>query len=102
MNIEEKNNNIDLTDRGVDLITGEGEDKTFFILPDIGAEIAKLEEGNETPDDDKLKRKDEIIQDYAIKSQRIHSINQLLKAYTLFELDQEYIIDDGKNFCRRG
>ncbi len=94
--IEEKNNNIDLTDRGVDLITGEGEDKTFFILPDIGAEIAKLEEGNETPDEDKLKRKDEIIQDYAIKSQRIHSINQLLKAYTLFEKDQEYIIDDGK------
>jgi len=94
--IDEKHNNIDLTDLGVDLITGEGEDKTFFILPDIGAEIAKLEEGTETPDDDKLKKKDEIIQDYAIKSQRIHSINQLLKAYTLFEKDQEYIIDNAK------
>jgi len=94
--IDEKHNSIDLTDRGIDLITDEGEDPTFFILPDIGSEIANMEKDESLSPDDKLKRKEEIISDYAIKGQRIHSINQLLKAYCLFEKDTEYIIDDSK------
>lgn len=90
--IDEKQNSIDLTEKGIDLITGEGEDSSFFILPDIGAEIAKLENDTETDEADKLKRKDEIIQDYSIKGQRIHSINQLLRSYCLYEKDTEYIV----------
>ncbi|MFY0599605.1 MAG: preprotein translocase subunit SecA [Cyclobacteriaceae bacterium] len=94
--IDEKQNSIDLTEKGIDLITGEGEDASFFILPDIGAEIAKLENDNSTEDAEKLKKKDEIIQDYSIKGQRIHSINQLLRAYCLYEKDTEYIVVDDK------
>ncbi|HYG37734.1 MAG TPA: preprotein translocase subunit SecA [Cytophagales bacterium] len=94
--IDEKHNSIELTDKGIDLITGEGEDSNFFIMPDIGSEIAKLENDQSIPEDEKLKRKEEIIKDYAVKSQRIHSVNQLLKAYTLFEKDIEYIIVEGK------
>ncbi len=94
--IDEKHNSIDLTEKGIDLITGAGEDPKFFILPDIGTEIANLEKNEELADEDKVKLKDELIKDYSIKSQRIHSVNQLLKAYTLFEKDTEYIIVDGK------
>lgn len=94
--IDEKHNSIDLTDRGIDLITDEGEDQSFFIMPDIGSEIANMEKDESLSPDDKLKRKEEIISDYAIKGQRIHSVNQLLKAYCLFEKDTEYIIDDSK------
>jgi len=94
--IDEKHNQIDLTERGIDLITADGEDKNFFILPDIGAEIAALENNESMDEKDRLARKDELIKDYAVKSQRIHSINQLLRAYTLYEKDTEYIIDEGK------
>jgi len=94
--IDEKHNSIDLTEKGIDLITGEGEDPMFFILPDIGEEVAKLEKDSALTSDEKVKKKDEVIQDYSIKAQRIHSINQLLKAFTLFEKDTEYIIDEGK------
>jgi len=94
--IDEKQNSIELTEKGIDLITGEGEDSNFFIMPDIGMEIAQLEKDEEMSDDQKVEKKDEIIRDYAVKSQRIHSVNQLLKAYTLFEKDTEYIIVDGK------
>ena len=94
--IEEKNNNIDLTEKGIDLITGEGEDASFFILPDIGSEIANIENDASFGDDEKLKQKDALIKDYSIKGQRIHTINQLLKAYTLFEKDTEYILVEGK------
>ncbi len=94
--IDEKNNQIDLTEKGIDLITGEGEDKNFFILPDIGSEIAKLENDTDLSNNEKLEKKDALLQDYSVKTQRIHSVNQLLKAYTLFEKDTEYIIDDGK------
>lgn len=94
--IDEKHNSIELTENGIDLITGEGEDSNFFIMPDIGTEIAQLEKNEELSDEEKVARKDEIIKDYAIKSQRIHSVNQLLKAYTLFEKDTEYIIVDDK------
>lgn len=89
--IDEKHNSIDLTERGIDLITGAGEDPTFFILPDIGSEVAKLE--NSTLDEvEKLRQKEAIIQDYSVKAQRIHSINQLLRAYCLYEKDTEYIL----------
>ncbi len=89
--IDEKHNSIDLTERGIDLITGAGEDPTFFILPDIGSEVAKLE--NSSLDEiEKLRQKEAIIQDYSIKAQRIHSINQLLRAYCLYEKDTEYIL----------
>ncbi|MEN8248764.1 MAG: preprotein translocase subunit SecA [Bacteroidota bacterium] len=94
--IDEKHNSIDLTEKGIDLITGEGEDPKFFILPDIGDEIAKLEKDTSLDEQEQLKKKDEVIQDYTVKAQRIHSVNQLLKAYTLFEKDTEYIIDDDK------
>ncbi len=94
--IDEKQNSIELTEKGIDLITGEGEDSNFFIMPDIGMEIAQLEKDEHMSDEEKVEKKDEIIRDYSVKSQRIHSVNQLLKAYTLFEKDTEYIIVDGK------
>ncbi len=94
--IDEKHNSIDLTENGIDLITGEGEDASFFILPDIGVEVAKLENDTTSSDAEKLQRKDQIIQDYSIKAQRIHSINQLLRAYCLYEKDTEYIVVNDK------
>jgi preprotein translocase subunit SecA len=94
--IEEKNNNIDLTEKGIDLITKDGEDPNFFILPDIGIEIANLEKDESLSDEEMLEKKDKLIKDYAEKAERIHSVNQLLKAYTLFEKDTEYILVDGK------
>jgi len=94
--IDEKDNSVELTEKGIDLITGEGEDHKFFILPEIGVELNKIEKDQAIPVEEKLLRKEELIRDYNTKSQRIHSINQLLKAYTLFEKDTEYIIVDGK------
>jgi preprotein translocase subunit SecA len=94
--IDEKDNSVELTEKGIDLITGEGEDPKFFILPEIGIELTKIEKDPTLDDATKLHKKDELIRDYNTKSQRIHSINQLLKAYTLFEKDTEYIIVDGK------
>jgi preprotein translocase subunit SecA len=92
--IDEKNNTIELTDQGIDLVSGK-DDRGFFIMPDIGAEIAKLQKENLSPDV-YLERKDALVREYSIKSERIHSINQLLKAYTLFEKEVEYVIMDGK------
>jgi preprotein translocase subunit SecA len=94
--IDEKNNSIDLTEKGIDLITGEGEDPEFFILPDIGLKIAEFENDPSLSEEDMLKKKEELIQEYAEKADRIHTVNQLLKAYTLFEKDTEYIIVEGK------
>ena len=94
--IDEKHNSVDLTEKGIDLITNEGEDPKFFIMPDIGVEIANLENDAELSNEEKVSRKDELIQDYSVKAQRIHTVNQLLKAYTLFERDTEYILVDGK------
>lgn len=94
--IDEKDNSVDLTEKGIDLITGEGEDAKFFILPEIGSELTKLEKDLSLSEADRLAKKEEIIKEYQIKSQRIHSVNQLLKAYTMFEKDTEYIIVDGK------
>ncbi len=94
--IDEKNNQVELTEKGLDLITGEGEDPKFFIMPDIGEEIAKLENDAALSTEDQLKKKEEVIADYSEKAERIHTVNQLLKAYALFERDTEYILVDGK------
>ncbi|WP_346316331.1 preprotein translocase subunit SecA [Chitinophaga sp. YIM B06452] len=93
--IEEKNNSVDLTEKGIALITGAGEDPNFFLMPDVGSEIAELEK-LDLPAEERLLRKDQLLQDFAIKSERIHSVQQLLKAYTLFDKDVEYVVMDGK------
>ena len=93
--IEEKNNSIDLTEKGVDLITASGEDPQFFIIPDVGAAIAEIEKQT-IADEEKLKQKEQLMLDFSIKSERIHTVNQLLKAYCMFDRDVEYIIADGK------
>ncbi|AWW31026.1 preprotein translocase subunit SecA [Echinicola strongylocentroti] len=94
--IEEKSNTVDLTDNGIEVITKKNEDTSFFILPDIGTEIAEMEKDESIDEKEKLVRKEEIIKDYGVKAQRIHTVNQLLKAYCMFEKDTEYILVDGK------
>ena len=94
--IDEKNNVIDLTEKGLDLITQEGEDRDFFVLPDISVALDALEKDTSIEDKEKLAKKDELISEYTAKTQRIHTVNQLLKAYTLFEKDDDYIIVDSK------
>lgn len=93
--IDEKNNSVDLTEKGLALITQSGEDPNFFVLPDVGGDLAEIERQNATPEE-KAQRKDALLQDYAIKADRIHSVQQLLKAYTLFDKDVEYVVMDGK------
>ncbi|GEM66920.1 protein translocase subunit SecA [Sphingobacterium mizutaii NBRC 14946 = DSM 11724] len=93
--IDEKNNQVELTEKGIELITATGEDPNFFILPDVGTEIAEIEK-SDIPVEEKAQKKEELMRDYSIKAERIHSINQLLKAYTLFEIDDQYIVDEGK------
>ncbi len=93
--IEEKLNSVELTEKGLDLVTGSASDPGFFIMPDIGSEIAELEKSNLAAEE-KLLQKDKILQDYAVKSDRIHTVNQLLKAYTMFERDVDYVVMDNK------
>lgn len=93
--IDERHNSIEMTERGLELITGQGEDKLFFVMPDVGSLMADIEK-SEMPDNEKAKKKDAVMRDFSVKSERIHSVNQLLKAYTLFEKDVEYIIQDSK------
>ena len=93
--IDEKLNSVDLTDKGVDLITGNSEDPTLFVLPDIAGQLSELENLNLT-NEQLLEKKDELLTNYAIKSERVHTINQLLKAYTMFEKDDEYVVIDGQ------
>ncbi|MDW8274044.1 MAG: hypothetical protein RMJ53_07440 [Chitinophagales bacterium] len=93
--IDEKNNSVELTEKGIELITGAGEDPNFFVIPDVGAEIAEIEKANLSAEE-KLQRKEKLMQEFAIKSERIHTINQLLKAYSLFERDVDYVVMDGK------
>jgi len=93
--IDEKLNSVELTEKGIDLITGSGSDANFFIMPDIGSEIAELEKSKLSAEE-KLLQKDQLLQDYAVKSDRIHTVNQLLKAYTMFESDVEYVVMDNK------
>ena len=93
--IEEKQNSVDLTEKGIDLISAGFDDPSFFILPDMGASIAELEHSNLTAEE-RIEKKDQLLQDYAVKSERVHTINQLLKAYTMFEKDVEYVVIDNK------
>jgi preprotein translocase subunit SecA len=93
--IDEKNNSVELSEKGIELITTSGEDPHFFVMPDVGTEIANIEK-SDLPAEQKIAQKDELMRDFSIKSERIHSVNQLLKAYTLFEKDTEYILDEGK------
>jgi len=93
--IDEKNNQVELAEKGIELITTSGEDPHFFVMPDVGTEIAEIEK-SAMPAEEKIATKDELMRDFSIKSERIHSVNQLLKAYTLFEKDTEYILDEGK------
>ncbi len=94
--IDEKLNSVDMTDKGVDLISGNSSDASFFVLPDITAQLSELENEKGLSDEEKLARKDELLTNYAIKSERVHTINQLLKAYTMFEKDDEYVVIDGQ------
>ncbi len=89
--IDEKNNQVELTDNGLNLITKSGEDPEFFVLPDISTKIAAIEKTDLTAEE-KLQRKDNLMTEYSMKSERIHTIQQLLKAYTLFEKDVEYVV----------
>jgi len=93
--IDEKNNSVDLTDKGIQMITREGEDPEFFILPDIGIKLADIEKGESSPEE-KLQNKEALLNDYAVKADRIHTVQQLLKAYTLFDKDVEYVVLDGQ------
>lgn len=93
--IDEKNNSVELTDRGIQLITGSGEDPNFFILPDISLTLASTDSDASITTEEKLHRKEAIINDYSVKADRIHTVQQLLKAYTLFDKDVEYVVMDG-------
>jgi len=92
--IDEKNNQVDLTDKGIQLITLGAEEPDFFVLPDISVKLAEIEKTDLTAEE-KLKRKDNLLSEYSIKAERIHTVQQLLKAFTLFEKDVEYVVMDG-------
>ena len=94
--INEKQHSVDMTDKGRDLITGNLSDSNFFVLPDVGAAIAEVQKNKELSAEEKQVRKDEILADFALKSERVHTVNQFLKAYTMFDKEIDYIIADGK------
>ena len=93
--INEKQHSVDMTDKGRGLITGNLEDSNFFVLPDVGAAIADIQK-SALPAEEKQLKKDEVLADFALKSERVHTVNQLLKAYTMFDKEIDYIIQDGK------
>ncbi len=93
--IDEKNNTIELREKGIDLLTQSYEDPQFYILPDIGSVLADLEK-QQVSDAEKQERKDTLMRDYSIKTERVHTVNQLIKAYALFEKDVEYVVMDNK------
>lgn len=94
--IDEKNNSVELTDKGIKAMTGLNEDPAFFTLPDIATDLANVEKDEELSAEDKMAMKEQMFNDYSIKTERIHTIQQLLKAYTLFEKDDEYVVMDGQ------
>ena len=93
--IDEKANSIELSEKGIDLISTSVEDASFFVLPDVGSAVAEIEK-QVSDEIKKVKAKDELLRDYAVKSERVHTMTQLLKAYTLFEADVEYVVMDNK------
>ena len=95
--IDERHNSVDLTDKGIELITGNASDQTLFVLPDIASELSMLENDATLSNEEKVAKKEAMLTNYAIKSERIHTINQLLKAYTMFDRDVEYVVtEDGQ------
>lgn len=94
--IDEKMNSVELTDKGIDLISSDVDDPEFFILPDVGSSVAEIENSTELNSQEKVEKKDTLLQNYAVKSERVHTINQLLKAYAMFEKDVEYVVIDNK------
>lgn len=94
--IDEKNNSVELTDKGIQLITRAGEDPNFFILPDISVALANTEKDSNLSVEEKLHQKEAIINEYSVKADRIHTVQQLLKSYTLFDKDVEYVVIDGQ------
>ncbi|HZH64191.1 MAG TPA: preprotein translocase subunit SecA [Flavisolibacter sp.] len=92
--IDEKNKSVELTDKGINMITRAGEDPEFFVLPDISVRLAEIETAD-IPSEEKLHGKEAILNEYSVKADRIHSVQQLLKAYSLFEKDIEYVVMDG-------
>ncbi len=93
--IEEKTRSVELTERGSEFLAKGGEDANFFIMPDLATEMQAIEESPTLPESEKMDQKEALVQDFAIKSRRLHSVSQLLKAYTLFEKDDEYVVMDG-------
>ena len=93
--IDEKNNSVDLTEKGINLINESAGDPDFYVLPDVGAEIAELEK-SDLSESKRLQKKNDVLRDFSVKSERVHTLNQLLKAYTMFEKDVEYVIMDNK------
>lgn len=93
--IDEKNHSIELTDKGIEVLTGTTQDPDFFILPDITSQLSTVDNEDLTKEE-KQNKKDDLLQNYSIKAERVHTVNQLLKAYTLFDKDVEYVIDDNK------
>lgn len=94
--IDEKHNSIELTDKGIDILTGNSDDPKFFVLPDISALLSELEGRTDITDEERQSLKDELMENYSVKSERVHTVNQLLKAYALFEKDIEYVVMDNK------
>ncbi|MEL6534749.1 MAG: preprotein translocase subunit SecA [Bacteroidota bacterium] len=94
--IDEKIRDVQLSEKGIETLTGNADDPDFFILPDMAMEVGAIDNDESLSDSDRAQKKDQLIQEYTIKSQRIHLVNQLLKAYTMYERDQEYILQDGK------
>ena len=94
--VNEKQHSVDMTDKGRDLITGGIDDPDFFVLPDVGASIAEIQRNTELSAEEKTLRKDALMSDFALKSERVHTVTQLLKAYTMFDKEIDYIIQDGK------
>ena len=91
--IDEQNNTVELTDKGIDVLTEGTDDPKFFVLPDIAAELSEVTNMPLT-DDEKVAKRDELLQNYSLKAERVHTVTQLLKAYTLFNRDEEYIVDN--------
>lgn len=94
--IEEKQNSVELTDNGIEILSKDNEDSEFFVLPDVGAEVAEIENNESLSDSERLEKKDILLQNYSVKSERVHTVNQLLKAYAMFEKDVEYVVMDNK------
>ena len=91
--IDEQNNTVELTDKGIDVLTEGTDDPKFFVLPDIAAELSEVT-NMPLSDDEKVAKRDELLQNYSLKAERVHTVTQLLKAYTLFNRDEEYIVDN--------